>query len=304
MASGPPPIDDRPPWPLARRAVALASVGALGIWTGFTVFGATVTRPARSDVGAPPPALGADAIRFESGSGATLAAWAAEGRPGGGAVVLLHGIRSSREVLRGRALLFHDAGYAVLAADLQAHGESTGDRITLGDRERFDAVAAVAEARRRFPGERVAVVGLSLGGAAALLAGDALDADVLVLEAVYPDIHAATRNRLRKWLGPLGPPLLPLLLRAMPSQIGIHPDDLRPVDAIRTLDAPVLVVAGTEDRLTLPEDSWRLYQAARAPKSLWWVEGGVHEDYHALAPDDYRTRVLGFLEQHLRRAGP
>lgn len=289
--------------PLVGFTAAAASVGVLSVWTGFSVLGATVTRPAPVDVGPPPPSLDADTVRFASRSGATLAAWAAAGRPGGGAVVLLHGIRSSREVLRGRAVLLHEAGYAVLAADLQAHGESTGDRITLGHRERYDAIAAVAEARRRFPGEHVAVVGLSLGGAAALLAGDALDADVVVLEAVYPDIHAATRNRLRKWLGPLGPPLLPLFLRAMPSQIGVDPDDLRPVDAIQLLDVPVLVVAGTEDRLTLPEDSWQLYQAARPPKALWWVEGGGHEDYHALDPETYQARVLGFLEQHLRTAG-
>ncbi len=259
-----------------------------------------MTRPAHTEVAPPPSALHAEVVRFPSGSGASLAAWAAEGVPGGGAIVLLHGIRSSRDALRDRAVLFHDAGYAVLAVDLQAHGESTGDRITLGYHERLDAVAAVAEARHRFPGERVGAVGISLGGAAVALAGEHLDADAVVLESVYADIESATENRLRRWLGPLGPPLAPLLLRSMPARTGARPADLRPAEAIGRLDAPVLIVAGTRDRLTRPADSWRLYQAAHRPKALWWVDGGKHEDYLALAPSAYRTRVLGFLHRYLR----
>jgi len=48
--------------------------------------------------------------------------------------------------------------------------ESPGERITFGHLEALDAEAAVEFARQRAPSERLAVIGISLGGAAALLA--------------------------------------------------------------------------------------------------------------------------------------
>jgi len=47
------------------------------------------------------------------------------------------------------------------------------------------------------PQDHVAIIGSSLGGVAALLATSPLKVDVLVLEAVYPTIEIATRNRMK-----------------------------------------------------------------------------------------------------------
>jgi fermentation-respiration switch protein FrsA (DUF1100 family) len=217
-------------------------------------------------------------------------------------VVVLHGVRSNRGDVSNRVELFHEAGYGVVAPDLQAHGESEGEHITFGHLERLDAEAAVAFARSHFPGQPVAVVGVSLGGAAATLAGGDLGADAVVLEAVYPDIESATRNRLRIRAGGLGARLAPVLLAQLPLRTGVRPADLRPVDAVGTLGAPVLVVAGTRDQHTTPADTERLYAAARAPKVIWWVEGAAHVDFLNYAPEQYRARVLGFLRERLARA--
>ena len=55
------------------------------------------------------------------------------------------------------------------------------------------------------PGEKIGAIGSSLGGAAALLGPHPLPVDALVLESVYPDIGAATGNRIRAVLGwPIG----------------------------------------------------------------------------------------------------
>ena len=263
--------------------------------------GTYLIAPSRADLGAPPLALRAESVRIASASGSSLAAWAAQGSCRCGGVVLMHGVRANRRSLLGRAEMLHQAGYSVLLVDLQAHGESPGRHITFGYLERRDAEAAVAFARKQFPGEPVGVLGISLGGAAAVLAGKALDADAVVLEAVYADIHAATENRLRMRVGPLAPILTSVLLAQLPLRTGARRQDLRPVDAMQTLDAPVLIIAGTEDHHTRPADTQRLYDAAPSPKRLWWVAGAAHEDYLAFAPKSYRQRVLGFFATHLRR---
>ena len=279
----------------------LLFLGACSLFGLAAVYalGSLLLKPDRATVGPPPDGVGGEAMRFASRSGADLAAWVVPGTCGCGAVVVLHGVKADRRSMVGRVRLFHEAGYAVIAADLQAHGESTGDAITFGHRERLDAVSAVAFARRQFPGQPVAVVGVSLGGAAATLAGPVLDADAVVLEAVYADIDSATRNRLRMRGGDLAAAFAPLLLTQLPLRIGVSTRDLRPADAVRGLRGPVLVVGGTEDKHTTPVDTERLFAAAPEPKALWWVEGAAHVDFLSAEPDGYRRHVLGFLEDHL-----
>jgi alpha-beta hydrolase superfamily lysophospholipase len=151
----------------------------------------------------------------------------------------------------GRARFLHRAGYTVLLVDLPGHGESMGDRITFGVRESDGVRAALDYLRRAAPGERVGALGVSLGGASLLLGtGEpaANAADAVVLEAVYPTIGEAVADRLRIRLGAVGPPLAPLLTWQLRPQLGVGAEDLRPIDRVRALRVPVLVVAGEADR--------------------------------------------------------
>src|ERR1035438_4256770 len=103
-----------------------------------------------------------------------------------------------------RARFISQSGYAALLFDFQAHGESIGKQITVGYLESRDAQAAVEFAHRRFPGKPVAVIGVSLGAAAAVLAHPPLDVQALVLELMYPTVEDAIKDRLEMRLGPLG----------------------------------------------------------------------------------------------------
>jgi len=286
-----------------KRLLGAAFLGLLLGAAGYFAAGSYLLGPARAVVGPPPDGVGGTSVGFESRSGARLAAWDVPGPCGCGVVVVLHGVRANRLEVADRVRLFHEAGYAVVAVDQQAHGESTGDHITFGHRERLDAQAAVAYARTQYPLQPVAVVGISLGGAAAALAGPDLGADAVVLEAVYADLASATRNRLRIRGGGAAASLTPVLLLQLPLRTGIHVSDLRPVDRIGSLGVPVLVVAGTEDRHTTPADTRRLFAAAAEPKALWWVEGAAHVDFLRADSAGYRTHVLGFLRRSLGAAG-
>ena len=154
--------------------------------------------------------------------------------------------------------------------------------------------------RQAAPGERLGVIGLSLGGAAVLVGPQPLRVDALVLESVYPTLEEAIDNRLAIRLGPLGPPLAPLLTAQLRPRLGFGLEDLRPIDTVDRVGAPLLVIAGTEDRHTTIAQSRRLFARAQAPKEMWEVPGAGHVDYHRAAPGDYDARVGGFLERHLR----
>lgn len=270
-------------------------VVAAGSWW----MGTRLTAPANRPV--PVPAdLAVESVRIPEASAAGLAAWWMEANPERGAVVLLHSIRVDRRSMLPRARLLLREGLSVLLVDLQAHGESPGERITLGFRESGNARAALAWLKHRRPNARVGVIGTSLGGAAVLLGPQPVGVDAVVVEAVYPDIRIALQNRVRLRLGPLAPVLAPLLVAQLRPRLGAGPEDLRPIDGIARLGAPVLVVAGELDRHTTLAESNALFAAAEAPKELWIVAGAHHQDFLAKDPDGYRERVIGFLRRHLR----
>jgi len=292
-----------------RRIIMFAAgasfAGAVLIVAGVIVVGLFLSAPARAIVGAAPADLAVEEVSIASGSGATLRGWFVPGRPGAGAVVLLHGVHANRLAMLRRARLFNAEGFAVLLFDFQAHGESTGARITFGHREGQDAAAAIAYMRARLPNERVGAIGSSLGGAAALLAPQPLDVDALVLESVYSDIGAAIENRMIAVLGPIGtvsaPPVTALFKLLLPPFLGVSAADLRPIDRIAQVRAPLLVAGGTLDDRTTIVETRRLFARANEPKRLWVVPRARHVDLEGFAPDEYREQVLGFLVETLRR---
>ena len=251
-----------------------------------------------------PAALRVETVSFASGSGNTIHAWFIPGRARAGAVLLLHGMGSNRESMLGRAEFLHRQGFAVLAPDFQAHGESTGETVTFGARESLDAAAAVQYLHRAAPNERVGVIGVSMGGAATLLGPAPLDVNAVVLESVYPTIRAAVSDRLATWFGPfssVGRLFTSSALELLHRETGVEETELQPIARIGQLRAPLLMLAGTDDRYTTLAEAESLYAQAPAPKSFWPIEGAGHEDLHAFTPAIYQWRVGGFLSRLLRR---
>jgi alpha-beta hydrolase superfamily lysophospholipase len=270
----------------------MVAAATLAAWSAASEW----SRASPRRVGPAPAALEARDIGLTSSSGHRLRGWLADGS-GIGGVVLVHGVRETRRAMLGRALFLHRAGYAVLLFDLSAHGESEGDRVELGLGEAADVRAAVDALRAAEPGEPIAALGFSLGGAACVLGSEPLPVDGLGLEAVYPDIETAVANRLRMRFGAAGGWLAPLLTMQLEPRWHIAPSALRPVEAIARVQVPVLVVAGGDDARTTPGDAARLFAAAREPKELWVVPGAGHADFHRAAPAEYEARVLAFLSR-------
>lgn len=270
----------------------------------MAVEGCFMTRPVRTTLGDAPKDLSARTVEIASASGSKLRAWFFPGMVGKGAVLLLHGVGANRGIMLGRARFLQQSGYSVLAPDFQAHGESPGDHITFGAKESADAEAALQFLREQALGEAVGIVGVSMGGAAALLGGGARCADALVLESVYPTIHDAVVDRLQTWLGPFGfaaRAVAPLVIRSVGSEIGVTENQLRPIDHIDSVSAPVLIASGTEDPYTRITEARALFERATAPKEFWAVQGAGHVDLFAYDSVAYEQRVGGFLDLHLRQ---
>lgn len=210
-------------------------------------------------------------------------------------VLLVHGAGGDRRSSIPRARLMLEAGFSVLLIDLQAHGETPGDRITFGWRESADVRAARDWIRARAPRRCIAAVGTSLGGAAILLGPQPAGFDAVVVEAAYARLRDAIANRMAQRAGIAGHLLSPMMEWQVEPRLGVSVDALQPARAIGQLGAPVLIVGGSRDAYTPEEESRALFAAARDPKLLWIVEGASHQDFSRFDPEGYRAHVIGFL---------
>ena len=273
--------------------LGVALVGALAL-------GYVLTAPVQHSVGRPPADLGAIDVEFRSAPpGGNVRGWFVSAGSEAPCLLLMHGVRADRRSMIERARLLQRAGYSSLLFDFQAHGESAGERISFGHRESNDAHAAVEVLHSRFHCSRVAALGQSLGGAAALLGPQSIEVDALILESVYPSIESAIENRLRIRLDVLGTWLAPLLTLQIRPMLGIDTSALQPLQRLRIFHHPVLIISGAADRHTTLAETQALYAAANEPKGLWIVPNAAHVDLQRFAPADYQRHVLGFLAQHV-----
>ena len=282
-------------WLCASAIAVILLVPCAGAWLFGTLYSAPYRRPV------PPPLhLAVEPVAFPSASGAPLRGWLVATNAVHGVVILQHGIHSTRSSLVERAQFLSRAGYAVLLYDFQAEGESTGQRITFGFLESRDAQAAVAFVKRRFPGQPVGVIGISLGAAAAALAQPPLDVQALIFESMFPTIEDATKDRMETQLGPLSRRFSPLLTAQISLRAGCTADDLRPAYCVERITVPKLFLAGTRDRGTKIAEVEAMFQRAAEPKQFIPIAGARHEDLLGFAPDQYKKLVLGFLEAYLK----
>lgn len=288
------------PWVL-RIAIlallALAATAGTALWIGR---GLAAPAPAR--IGSPPPGYPAESVSIPGSAGHQLAGWllsVPESASPRGSILLMHGIRSDRRSMVGRARFLSKLGYHTLCLDLQAHGESPGEHITMGWLESQNAATAVTWLQSRFPGRPVAVIGSSLGGVAALLAPYSRPPQAIVVEAVFADVPTAVQNRLEMRFGTWARPLSPLLTLQAEWFLDLDLQKLRPAAASSQLHCPLFVIHGALDRHAKIGEGRAIFANAADPKEFWEVPSATHVDLHRIATSEYESRVASFLSASL-----
>ena len=178
----------------------------------------------------------------------------------------------------------------------QAHGESPGRHITFGYLESMDATASINYLRSRAPDEKIGVIGVSMGGAAFLLASPQPEVQAVVLEMVYPTIDEAAADRIKIRLGSWSGVLSPLLSIQLRLRLGISSAQLPPIDHLAGLTQAKLFIVGGDDLHTPLAESRRMFETAPEPRQLWVVEGAPHTDLYKRTGPEYEHRVLEFFQ--------
>ncbi len=220
------------------------------------------------------------------------------------AIILLHPIAANRVgTLRGAQMLSRH-GYGLLLLDLRAHGESDGERLTLGGPEAQDLRAVVAYLQRRpdIDPERVGIMGWSLGAQVGILAA-ALEPGIKAVVADGPGAAAFEDWPVPKTLEErLYVPFDLVFYQAMPFFTGVtHPLSIR--QAIGQLSPrPVLLISADSyfERARMEY----FMDAAKEPNSLWVVQQAGHIEGISKRPAEYEEKVVDFFNKALLGNAP
>lgn len=251
-------------------------------------------------------ALPVEEISFLSRDGTRLVGWlipAPNGSAPAPGLVLSHGWARSRCELLPHANFLHHAGFAVLMFDYRYRGESDGDKITMGVRERGDLLAAIDAlcARPEVDAERVGVFGMSLGGVIAVLVG-ARDQRVrtIVAECPFATHEAIMTRSLRHYFHLPSFPVAPLARWIIGQRLGEPLEHVEPLHFVHELSPrPVFIIACERDAVIGHEQTERLFHAAAEPKRFWLIPGADHARGWQATPAEYERRVLEFLRETL-----
>ena len=211
-------------------------------------------------------------------------------------VILLGGLDSTKEELQEISELCVARGLAVLAFDGPGQGETFAKLKLAPDFvEAIFAVLDFAEKHPEIDGDRIGIIGRSLGGYYAPRAA-ALDRRIKAVAAWGAMFH------LRNWR------TLPALTAAgfvyttgAPDIEGARPyiESIDLSDVAERITCPLMIVHGGADVITPTENMTMMRDAAKGPvEVLFWEDSGhcVHDRAHIVRPG-----MADFMARHLAR---
>lgn len=287
--------------------LGVASVLVLTAYLGIGLLVATrLSAPEHNPVGPPPAGLAVEDVAFDATDGVPLSAWWVPPSGDGPrrAAVLVHGWGGDRsdEQIRRTAPLYAEAGYGVLMLDLRGHGESRGERRTLGYQEVRDVRGALAWLKGEGfePGDLV-LHGWSMGGATVVRSAPGTGVSAVVEEAGYADLPLLLRDQLPESSG-LPRAFNGATFLAAKLFLDFDPWAVRPrgeAARLRKEDVPLFLIHSTTDE-TVPYEHAKLFEQANPDAELWTLEG--YEHVGAYEHPEYGKRLKIFLESLSERS--
>lgn len=242
-------------------------------------------------------------LNLASADGTTVNAWflpahgpgqVPPGRSARGTVLFLHGNAQNISTHLASVYWLPERGYNVLLLDYRGYGASQGVPSVEGAQQDIDTALRHLLARPDVDGQRIVLLGQSLGGALGLhyvAHGEQRQhLRAAVIDSAFTGYRDIAREKLRgTWFTWPFSWFLPWLVTG----------DYGPLDAApRVSPIPLLLIHGDRDQVIPLHHAEQLYEAAKPPTTLWVIEGASH--IQALEQATVRDRLVGWLDEQLQ----
>jgi len=243
-----------------------------------------------------------ESIEFKSPDGILLRGWWIPAERSVETVVFLHGYHGSKAPDLQYAPLLHNRGYNLLLFDFRGHGSSGGNITSLGALERLDALSAV-EAAVRKGSEKIGLLGFSMGGRVAVLAGgESAQVNAIVCDCGPARISTSMELHLQKHGLPkvLSKGITWFVLFGASVRCRVNLFAYEPILQANHLEGkPALFIQGIKDPNICVDETIQMVRNAGSKASLWLVDDAGHRDISDFHPQEYQARLVEFFGQAL-----
>ena len=244
-----------------------------------------------------------ETVTITSRDGLRLSGKYYAGNPGAPLMLFFHGYRSTaaRDGSGGFQLCLR-RGFSVLMADQRGHGDSEGDTITFGIRERYDCLDWANAAVEKFgPETEILLLGVSMGAATVLMASDLpLPPQVkgIIADCGYDSPEDILRDTMRRWHYPQFPTWQ---LTRLGAKLFGHLDvrECSALESMKHAHVPVLLIHGEADNVVPCEMAAALRDACASPATLLTVPGAGHGMSCYTDPAAYEKALDDFCKEVL-----
>lgn len=209
-------------------------------------------------------------------------------------IIIVHGWGSNSELMLPIASIFHHAGLNVLLFDSRCHGKSEGDTFSALPRFSEDIHHAIEQAVNTlsFNG-KIILLGHSVGAGAVLYsASKRKDISAVISLSAFGSPQWLMNRYFKKLKLPKF--LIRFLLFYIQCVIGHRFNDIAPVNTIKKLNVPVLLVHGTHDNTIPIEDAYAIQENNKNGRLLI-IDKAKHDSVDKI--EEHGQLLIDFLKQ-------
>lgn len=280
--------------------LALSVIGTLGI--SYKV-SSILTNPKRLPLVSNPKAkldLDYEDVEFNSGDN-KLKGWYVPSNKNRFTLIYSHGYGQNRECIDYDAYdimeLAHKMGGNFLSFDFSAEGESEGKMVTVGYREQEDLKSAIKFAKEQ-SNSPIVLHGISMGAATTtLVASYSEDIVGSIVDSPFSNLRDYLEDNLTVWTKLPKKPFQPVIMAMEEGLAGISMDKVNPIDSVKNLKTPMLIMHGKGDDVIPYTESERIAANNREKIELKIMENKGHCMSLKILKKEYLKNFEEFLNK-------
>jgi alpha-beta hydrolase superfamily lysophospholipase len=193
--------------------------------------------------------------------------------------------------------LYQKNNYNIIVVDPRAAGLSEGKYTGAGMLESRDLEAWIDLVHKQFNIDHFVIHGICIGSVAAIYVASRHNpyVDRIVLEGPFISFYNVLCQRTRN----LNKPTFPVCLQMgllFKKNAGINIFKNKPIDAMKSVEIPMLMICGRQDKSSLPKYFDRINQASGSKeKPMVWFDEGAHSHLRIRNLEAYDKAVSDFV---------
>ena len=218
--------------------------------------------------------------------------------------VAVHGYTDNAVRMLHIAYLYnHDLHYNVLLPDLRFAGQSEGDHIQMGWKDRIDVLQWMNIANEIFGDSTQMVVhGISMGGATTMMVSGEKQKPFVkcfVEDCGYTSVWDEFSHELKSSFHLPAFPLMYTTSWLCEKKYGWNFKEASSLKQVEKCELPMLFIHGDKDTYVPTWMVYPLYEAKPEPKELWIVPGAAHALSYKENKQEYTDKVRDFVGRYI-----